>query len=353
MARRNRNPFAAFGVRTGARMGGSNWGPMNNRARKRRRKIIPLLWNQGNNLANNLNLGFGGRSRGPGSMTTTRIKNVKMDVSVKPVGTGSSYSYFKSALRPSKGSRILKNSQAPYYAVFNDGSRLESTQGLQAFTTNLAYTAGELHALYQNVSSAADGSAWMDWCRVRTVFQNQSEATTFLTIYEIATRRDSVQGPVGAFTNGIASIQKSANDTAVDIGCTPFMSPRFTENYVILKKYNVELAQGRSHIHTSMYRMHKRYSDSRYQMDSSDFVLGGWTRGLFVMSWGTPYNSATDKTKVSTTPVALDIVNNRTYCLHASLINKAIFEVESDFQTFADGQILDIGSGEPDALGSA
>lgn len=333
----------------GSRIGGSNI-PMNTRAKRRRRKIIPLLWNSGSKLANNLNLGFGSRGRGPGSMVS-RIRNYKMDISVKPVGTGSSYSYYRYTRRPDKGSRIVKTQQAPLFSVFNSGSRMTSLQGEQGYTTLSVMTGAKLRSLYLETSANQDGRFWVGYARCRWMFQNQSEATTHLTIYEFTTRRDSNVGPSLAFQSGLASIQAGVGSNASDIGATPFMTPRFTENFRILKKYSVELAQGRSHIHTALYRMNKNYSDSLYQMDgSSDVVLGGWTRGLFVIAHGTPYNSLATKTNVSTTPVAIDIVANETYHTYTNLQNKSIFEVQSDFPTFTDGRIIDIGSGDPEAV---
>lgn len=339
-------------IGSGRALGGNvMWNRMNNRAKKRR-KFVPLVWNNASKLANNLNLGFGNKPRGPGSMVS-RIRNYRMDVTVKPVGTGSSYSYFTSRRKPVPGARILKGFQAPLYSVFNSGYRLTGIQGQQAYRSIDCMTAAQLHTLYLETSANQDGFFYVDWCRHRFMLQNQSEATTHVTLYEFVTRRDSATGPWGAFTQGMASIQAGAASTADDIGATPFMSPRFTENYRIIKKFNIELAQGRSHIHTSMYRVGRKYSDSRYEMDNTNGYLGTWTRGIFIIAHGTPYNSAADKTKVSTTPVALDIVTNSTFASHAPLVNKAIFEVQTDFPTFSDGQIIDIGSGEPDAVGDA
>lgn len=349
MARRRTSWVLPFG---GRRMGGSVARYNNGGNKKKRRPwgIIPI---PGSGGSGSLYIPPGGGIRPARGSNSSSRSSKRMEISIRPVGTGSSASYYSFRRRPTAGSRILKSSQAPLYAVFNSGSRLTSLQGEQAFSAFSVFTASNLHELYLNTSANQDGSFWLDWCRLRTVFQNQSEANTFLTIYEFATRRDTVQGPVGAFNNGIASIQVGAGSTAADIGATPFMSPRFTANFKILKKYNVELAQGRSHIHTSFYKMSRRYSDSVYQMDSADAFLGTWTRGLFIIAWGSPYNSAATKTNVSTTPVALDIVQNATYASHASLANKSIWSVESDFPTFSDGQIIDIGSGEADTVGDA
>lgn len=340
-------------IGSGRAMGGNvMWNRMNNRAKKRR-KFIPLLWNSGNKLANNLNLGFGNRSRGPGSMVS-RIRNYKLDVSVKPVGTGSSYSYYKYTRTPDRGSRIVKTQQAPLYSVYNSGTRMTSAQGQQGYVSLTVMTALQLHQLYLETSANQDGQFWVGSARCKWMFQNQSEANTFLTIYEIATRRDSIAGPTNAFSTGMASIQGGVSSTADDIGATPFMTTRFTENFRIMKKYNVELAQGRTHIHTAYYNMHKNYRDSIYQMDGpDDVVLGGWTRGLFVIAHGSPYNSAAVKTNVSTTPVAIDIVSNIAFKTYTNLVNKSVFEIQSDFTTFTDGQIMDIGSGEADALNDA
>lgn len=348
MRRRTAYAFPSWG---GTHIGGSNI-PMNRRAKRRRRKVIPLLWNSGSKIANNLNLGFGNKSRGPGSMVS-RIRNYKMDISVKPVGTGSSYSYYKFTRRPDRGSRIVRTQQAPLFSVFNAGQRITSLQGEQSYTTSSVFNANQLRSLYLETSSATDGMFWVGYARCKWMFQNQSEATTHMTIYEFETRRDSPVGPSLAFQSGIASIQAGVGSSASDIGATPFMTPRFTENFKILKKYNVELAQGRSHIHTSMYKMCKNYKDSLYQMDSVDTVYRGWTRGIFIICHGTPYNSAATKTNVSTTPVAIDLVTNFTFHTYSNLQNKSIFEIQSDFPTFADGQIIDIGSGEADTVNDA
>lgn len=337
-------------IRSGGSIRGSS--PYTTTKRKRRKPyVVPIsIGGPKSNLATTRNMGFRGRS---GSMTEIMPRGFGMNVSVKPVGTGSSYSYYKSYKKSRRGAKYTKATQAPMYTIYNSGYRVTSTQGQQAIATYGVMTASDLHTLYGNTTAATDGSFIVDSARVRTVFQNQSEATTFLNIYEIVCRRDSVQGPVGAFVNGMTSIG-SATSNAYDIGATPFMSPRFTANFRILKKYNVELAQGRSHIHTSMYTVNKRYSDSVFQMDNTDdFQYAGWTRFLLVLGWGTPYNSAATKTNVSTTPVAVDVVQNIAYTYRAITINKASFEVETDFPTFADGQIIDIGSGEADTVTDA
>lgn len=352
MARRTRS-IAAY-VPPGGRIGGARWGAMRQRSKRRRRPwgIIPL----GNGS------GKGPLYIPPGSaimppkpyMGSSSSSNRRMTMSVRPVGTGSSNSYYKYVRRPSRGSRIVKTQQAPLYSIYNSGTRLTSLQGEQAYANLQTFNASQLHQLYFETSANQDGRFWVDWARTRSVFQNQSEATTFLTIYEYTTRRDSLVGPTLAFQSGMASIQAGVGSTASDIGATPFMTPRFTSNFRILKKYNVELAQGRSHIHTSFYSLSRNYDDSVYQMDGGDStVLAGWTRGIFYIAWGTPFNSLSNNTKVSTTPVAIDIVHNVTFATHSNLQNKSIFEIQTDFPTFSDGRILDIGSGEVEGVDAA
>lgn len=344
--------MAAY-VPPGRRIYGANWGAMRARSKRRRRPwgIIPL---GGGSNKGPLYIPPGGGIIPPKPYTgSSSTSNRRMTMSVRPVGTGSSNSYYKYVRRPSKGSRIVKTQQAPLYSIYNSGTRLTSPQGEQAFANVQTFSASQLHQLYLETSANQDGRFWVDWARTRTVFQNQSEATTFLTIYEFVTRRDSLVGPTLAFSSGMSSIGNVSSNSA-DIGATPFMTPRFTNNFRILKKYNVELAQGRSHIHTSFYNICRNYDDSIYQMDGGDdTVLGGWTRGIFYIAWGTPFNSLSDNTKVSTTPVAIDIVHNVTFATHSNLQNKSVFEIQSDFPTFADGRILDIGSGEVEGVDAA
>lgn len=338
-------------IGTAGRISGSAWGNRTKQKKKRKPPIV-LPWSKAL-VKNATNLALGGRYPGLGSQVRYS-RTRKMDVTVKPVGTGSSYSYFRSNARPQRGSRIVKTQQAPLYSVYNSGSRLSSIQGQQAYAQHMAFRPTDLRTLYLETSSNNDGSFWVDSCRFRMMIQNQSEANTFVTIYEFVSRRDSAVNPSTAFSAGMLSIQAGATSTAEDIGATPFMSSRFTTNFRILKKYNVELAQGRTHIHTSYYQLNKKYSDSLYQMElNDDLVYGGWTRGVFIIAHGSPYNSAATKTNVSTTPVALDFVINKTYCTHSNLANKAVFEVQTDFPTFADGQIIDIGSGEADTVTDA
>jgi len=198
-----------------------------------------------------------------------------------------------------------------------------------------------------------DSFVFVDSVDVMTTFQNQSEANTFLHIYEYVCRRDGVQGPNNSFTNGITSIGLTSNDNSQDIGVTPFMSPRFVEYFKIVKKYTIELAQGRSHVHKSRYNYRKKLSASIINNNPDVSVLEGWTRGLFVIAYGSPFNSQSDNTKVSTTPVALDIVTSEKYSYHYDTVNKSTFKVESDFPTFTDGRILDIGSGDVETLDAA
>ena len=337
-------------VRTGGRMGGSFF-PKPKAKKKRRTPIGIFPWAK-DQIKNNINLGFRGMARGPGSMTRYSATR-KMDVSVKPVGTGSTYSYYKYTCRPQRGSRIIKSQAAPLYSTYNAGQRITSSQGQQSYTTSAVFLPSTLRTLYLESSANTDGSFWVDQARCKWMFQNQSEANTFLTLYEFVARRDSNVGPSLAFSSGMTAIQAGGTSTADDIGATPFMTTRFTQNFKILKKFNVELAQGRTHIHTSMYYMSKNYREAMYEMDTGDTVYAGWTRGLFIICNGSPYNSAATKTNVSTTPVAIDLVTSFTYKTHPNLANKATFEVQTDFPTFADGQIIDIGSGEADTVTDA
>lgn len=339
-------------VPPGRRIGGSNWPkPRGPKKKKRPWGLVPL---PGGGGSKPIYIPPGGGFFPPRPSRTRSYSNSQLrTISIRPTHTGASYSYYKYTRKPDRGSRIVKTQQAPLYSVFNNGSRISSLQGQQSYSTFSVLTAAQLHTTYLETSANQDGKFWVDSVRCRWMFQNQSEANTFLTIYEFSTRRDSVFGPSFAFASGMTSIQSGAASTADDIGATPFMTTRFTENFKILRKYTVELAQGRTHVHNSFYNMMKNYSDSYYQMDSTDTVLGGWTRGIFVLANGSPYNSAATKTNVSTTPVALDVVQNLTFKSHSNLQNKSVFEIQSDFPTFADGQIIDIGSGEADTVTDA
>lgn len=124
------------------------------------------------------------------------------------------------------------------------------------------------------------------------MFSNCASTNVFVDLYEVEPREDTDtgKGPVSLFNAGIGNMVPG--ETAASLGVSPYQSQGFTKNYIIKKKYTLELAPGRTHVHTSKYNIGKLFGQQDVLAGPADIYRKGFTHTLMCVAYGEPVNTA-------------------------------------------------------------
>lgn len=150
--------------------------------------------------------------------------------------------------------------------------------------------------------------------------QNQFPGNCEVEIYDIVCKRDNSLTPGQAWATGI---QDESNNAGVSqgfyVGIYPQMSALFNVNYKVVKKTRVVLGGGQSHVHYYRHIPNRIMNAEILQNGALNYK--GYTTFQMVVASGLPDNDATTKTTVSTSSVALDVVQTKT--IKFTYINRA------------------------------
>jgi hypothetical protein len=101
-----------------------------------------------------------------------------------------------------------------------------------------------------------------------------------------------------------------ATNMAIQVGCTPFSSPRFTQFFKVVKVTHVILPAGGTHEHRVHYEPNKLLNQEVVQ-DSGN--IRNLTHYTMATVYGAPDNDATTKTVVSIGTTSVDFVQTKQY----------------------------------------
>lgn len=339
---------------TGGTMG--NFGKMrsmqNTRRRRRRTPIaLPINWTNSPTRVSG-QLGFG--RRGPGSITKYQSRKGYASYTVKPA-QGSTYSSYKSTMRSHPRAAAIRRVGGDQVYNLNQSYRLTGGSGAQAFHTFACGETTDIDGMATQITGYNDTTDLiLNHVYAETSFSNMSEATCYVDLYECTPRHSigNANSPGSSATNGISDAS-AATASFASLGAVPTMSREFTALWKIHKKYSFELAQGQSHCHKAFYRMGQKWNQSLYTVYGAGWYLDNFTKAMLVVVRGVPLNDQTTKTNVSTSSTAVDMVRMEKFSYSYNNPTNLKYTYTNSLPSITTEYLLDIGSGEPEALNVA
>jgi len=153
-----------------------------------------------------------------------------------------------------------------------------------------------------------------------SMITNACNSHIHATVYDVVARLDGFTtvnaGPVTAFTLGFADGDTGAAADYLVPGATPYNNPRFTAAYKIIKRTELVLKAGQTHVHTVRYNVNRVVSKERITLNGVGPIAGLSVYSVVVFH-GTPYHDAATELVVGTAPVKIDTVKKDTlrYCM--------------------------------------
>lgn len=309
----------------------------------------------------------------PGNKPKRKFNIVKRKSSlfqtIKPNAFGSSTSYFTSGRKKmSKQNKLITKTLSPTHYVYNLGTRIQNTVGLQEYFTIGTYFDQTFNDIIigQIVSSPLEDDetiknkkVFFERVRAEITLQSMSNGTLRATIYDITARRDipsaTIANPLNTIQTSMSEVPTPSNTAGADAnykvqGLSPFHSPIFCQFFKIRKVTNIELTQGQTHVHRVNYRPYKWVSNS--VLSNLDYGVKGLTSYSVICLNGVPSNDSVTKTSATVTTGlrTLDVIQN--YVMDYRYANEnftRLLVTDNLPKSFAvSEQLMNIGTGEGD-----
>lgn len=176
------------------------------------------------------------------------------------------------------------------------------------FNTDVTRASAPVNPTFNQIAASALYYSTME---LLTTFTNMEMTTSYLDIYEIEPRFHIAAGsdPATLWESGLA-YEGAASGSIDYVYETPFKSRTFCLFYKVKKIIKIELSPGQSHKHKATYHVNKRVDGAI--LEYYDIMRDMTKFQMYVVS-GTPVNDATNNQLVSTSTVAMDVVNRLTY----------------------------------------
>lgn len=238
--------------------------------------------------------------------------------------TTSSYTYGRKFMSRDMYN-MFKNNQEYVISSLNSKRLDSNVYGRQFVGDDLFFNAwnnfqdslGKAMATVPTNNEKLSSTVHIGTMNVQTTFTNQEIATSYLTIYEIEPRFHMSSAILPALYWQLGLHQQS--DTTTDYYTfayeKPFKSKLFCCYFKVMKSIEIELGAGQSHKHSSTYHINKPLHGCLCNSAASFGTLKGFTKYRMYVVSGTPVNDSNVSLvgNVSTSTVALDVVNNITY----------------------------------------
>ena len=169
------------------------------------------------------------------------------------------------------------------------------------------------------------GDIFLDNVHCETMITSSSNINQTLRIYEcvakISNRSEELSTPVAAFQKGVdAMIGTTATDTSyLSIGMFPSHSKYFRTAWLVEGVYDIELAAGGTHIHTSEYNYQTKIPNILFRGENANAYnnIAGITRVRMYVLSGTPvHKKATGQAEADLVTIgvgSIDIATTSTY----------------------------------------
>lgn len=253
-------------------------------------------------------------------LKTRRMRKKRLGQKVTPTAAGSTMSYYTAGTKSMpKMMRDMFKTNRVYDTSALSSFRIDSNVYGRQFTgVRQLYSAASFNTDVTRAVTPAPtfeqietSSLFYSDFELISTFTNMELTTSYLDIYEIEPRFHIPGGndPATLWDAGLFS--EGAVTNAVNfVYETPFKSRLFCLYYKVCKIIKIELSPGQSHKHKATYHINRRVDGSILR--TYDIVRDVTKFQMYVVS-GTPINDATDNTLVSTSTVAMDVVNRLSY----------------------------------------
>lgn len=259
-------------------------------------------------------VGTRGRRRGrpPKTVTAPRQPDYKSPIRVSPRAAGSTYSKFSMRNTCSYYDAIKKRLAPRQQHVVNTGLKVAGGSGLQTYTARIVMTQSDIGTYFSDISQTnATSELYLNGVVSETMFSNLTNSNTFIKLYHIISRRPTTNGPALGMVQGLSDEGLSGStpqpNQQYSIGLTPFDSNSFCREWKVIGKPRIiELAEGRTHIHTSSFMINKKIS-LRENSDAS-YNIPQYSCGILYLVTGAPAENSATPTDITTAPTDLAVV---------------------------------------------
>lgn len=281
-----------------------------------------------------------------------KTRRITWNVGTNSGGSTSTKLVFGKKRPPRRLADLYKDNQN---YIFDEiySNRYNAAFGKQSVNLAFHNTRPGIDAMFNTIPQltsatlVATGKMFYEKMEIKTTFTNQDLATAYVTLYEITPRFHIPSGTYNPFELWdygleLQSPTGASNDHYRDAYAKPFESEIFCLYYKVEKVVNFELQQGQSHCHEVTHYIHKA-------------IHGGITLGfqgyrditkycLRVIS-GTPLNDLNNKALVSTSSIAVDIVEKvvKHYTYAAS--QRVLRTYSNTLGAITTAELVSIGAG--------
>lgn len=304
-----------------------------------------------------------------------------------PDGTGSSFSNFAITFKPRYRAKLLGQLSAVDRYYRNDVQILNVADGRQLWQYDTIGNSAHLFkmmslALQQNANIFSQDATGLNTVQkqynailIRSMEQvstwtNQTSSSMFLYIYEVVPRYNLVEQSSTLGTGGASLVvynpvacmdamnATAGQGAAAFVGVQPTYSQLFTTNYRILRTYTVELAQGRTHQHKSVYNINKVMRSSEIdtigvQTSTNQFLFKNYSRVLMYRAYGQVVDNNLDSV-VTTSPGQIDYCSTKRFSYSGISDFEQSQFFDNNLQTGqANLEVLNIGTGTAIPITSA
>lgn len=295
-----------------------------------------------------------GRPRRVPGFPFKRKRRKRLTTNVAKSGAGSTFSrlVFGSKTVPKSLYALYKNNQEYIYEVLIP-KRETSAFGKQAVDLLSRNDSNFLQSLMLTIPQLAAGPTIYQTGKFilqKTVsqmtFTNQDLATAYVQIYSIVPRFHvpAGQNPIALWDKGLEdqSATPGLNDDYRDVYAKPFSSQNFCLYYKVDKVTTFELQQGQSHCHETTYHINKEVHG---QIVNAFAGIRGITKHNMIVVSGTPINDLANKTLISTSSCAVDIVEKVTTHYTYAASQRVVRTFVNGLNTITSAEIASIGAG--------
>nr|WAE42494.1 MAG: capsid protein [Cressdnaviricota sp.] len=266
------------------------------------------------------------KSKKPTSKSTTK-QAPKLNVSPKANGAAGymkAEKYTAIAQNKNRTTEKVLKTLPRITELRQQAGRIVSTVGTQAvdFAHFPLYSVYDLVNLNGGTGDANQVGAkgcvnYLRKCRMRLLATNQGNSTMFVHVYTMRCRKQTIvsEYPGLSWSQGLTDLGGTTVNTTWNE--TPFISPRFTEFYKVLKITNYVLAPGETMDHYITVKANCQFNQEIVNemgaVASNCGGVRGLTHNLGLITYSAPYNDSTTKTQVSLGASNLDWVTSTCY----------------------------------------
>lgn len=238
---------------------------------------------------------------------TTRMKKPK----IRKTGENSTFSQNVIRSRASRIGRLYRQLSVPQVIQNSVTGRIESGVGQQNVDEVSINAVAELVAMKNTVTGGAtnrNAKMFLRTCKMKTLFRNQANSMTKLTIYDIVLKNNPGAGatvsPRAAWEKGMLDNGFASNNFRI-VDSTPFRSREFTYQYGVNAVTTVDLEAGQQHEHTVYYKYNRLFDTVHFENHGN--AIPRFTRFVMWVVRGSLAHETATPTSITYTNNGVDV----------------------------------------------